>query len=158
MGLLELFIILNIANVILQTIKSICTVKCGKWGASLVNAIAYGLYTIVIVYTNCDLDLWAKVIVVAGSNLIGVFIVKLLEEKLQKDKLWKIDLTVRTDKKKYIESELISKHIPYCYNDFGKHTMFSAFCQTQEQSKYIADLVQKYNGKYFVTENRSCLY
>jgi len=37
------FIILNIVNVILQTCKSLATVKCGKFGAALVNAVAYGL-------------------------------------------------------------------------------------------------------------------
>ena len=51
MNLLILFIVLNIANVILQTAKSICTVKCGKLVAAIANAIAYGLYTVVIVYT-----------------------------------------------------------------------------------------------------------
>ena len=42
MNLLILFVILNIANVIIQTIKSICTIKCGKTAAALVNSL--GLY------------------------------------------------------------------------------------------------------------------
>ena len=54
MNLLIMFIVLSIVNVILQTVKSICTVKCGKGVAALVNAIAFGLYTVVIVYTNAD--------------------------------------------------------------------------------------------------------
>ena len=45
MKLLILFIVMNIANVVIQTIKSLATVKCGKWGAAIVNAVAYGLYT-----------------------------------------------------------------------------------------------------------------
>ena len=69
-------------------------VKCGKGLASVVNALAYGLYTVVIVYTNCDLALWLKCLIVALSNLIGVYVVKLFEEKLRKDKLWKIDMTI----------------------------------------------------------------
>ena len=48
--LLLVFILLNIANVIIQTIKSIATVKCGKGVAAVVNAVAFGLYTIVTVY------------------------------------------------------------------------------------------------------------
>ena len=52
MKLLIIFIILNIFNVILQTVKSICTVKCGKTVAAIVNAVAFGLYTVVIVFTN----------------------------------------------------------------------------------------------------------
>ena len=45
MKLLILFIVMNILNVIIQTIKSIATIKCGKTVAALVNALAYGLYT-----------------------------------------------------------------------------------------------------------------
>ena len=41
MKLLIIFIVLNIFNVILQTVKSICTVKCGKTVAAIVNAVAY---------------------------------------------------------------------------------------------------------------------
>ena len=54
--LLIIFIALNIVNVIIQTVKSLATVKCGKTVAALVNAIAYGLYTVVVVYIVCDLD------------------------------------------------------------------------------------------------------
>ena len=77
MNLIIIFVLLNIANVIIQTVKSIATIKCGKTMAAIVNAVAYGLYTVVVVYTVCDLPLWFKVVVVAVANLIGVFVVKL---------------------------------------------------------------------------------
>ena len=48
MNTLLLFIILNAVNVFVQTIKSICTVKSGKTVAALVNAVAYGIYTVVM--------------------------------------------------------------------------------------------------------------
>ena len=76
MSLLAEFVLLNIVNVVIQTIKSLCTVKSGKTVAALVNAVAYGFYTIVVIYMVCDLDLWIKVAVVGGANLIGVFIFK----------------------------------------------------------------------------------
>ena len=94
MKLLIIFIVLNIVNVIIQTFKSLATVKCGKTVASIVNAVAFGIYTVVLVYMNCDLLLWQKVIVVALTNLVGVYIVKLIEEKLRKDKLWRIECTI----------------------------------------------------------------
>ena len=53
MKLIVIFILLNIANVIIQTVKSIATIKCGKGLASVINAIAYGLYTVVVVYMVC---------------------------------------------------------------------------------------------------------
>ena len=92
--LLIIFIVLNIFNVIIQTVKSIATVKCGKTVAAIINAVAYGLYTIVTVYMLCELDLWLKAVIVAVANLIGVYVVKLLEEKARKDKLWKVEATL----------------------------------------------------------------
>ena len=69
--LLIVFILLNVVNVIIQTVKSIATIKCGKSVAALVNAIAYGLYTVVVVYTICELPLWLKVIVVGSVSDVG---------------------------------------------------------------------------------------
>ena len=93
MSLLTTFILLNILNVIIQTVKSLATVKCGKTVAALVNAVAYGLYTIVVVYMMCDLNLYVKAGIIALCNLVGVWVVKFIEEKLRKDKLWKIEAT-----------------------------------------------------------------
>ena len=73
--LLLTFILLNIANVIIQTVKSIATLKCGKGVAAIVNAVAFGLYTIVTVYLMCDLDLYLKAGIVALCNLVGVYVV-----------------------------------------------------------------------------------
>ena len=88
------YIVFNVLNVVIQTVKSIVTIKCNKWIASIVNAVAYGLYTYIVVLTTSDLDLWFKIVVAALSNLVGVFIVKYLEEKKRKTQLWKIEFTV----------------------------------------------------------------
>ena len=79
-NLLITFIVLNIVNVIIQTVKSLATVKCGKGVAAIVNAIAFGLYTIVTVYMLCELPLMWKAGIVALCNLVGVFLVKWAEE------------------------------------------------------------------------------
>ena len=102
MNLFVLFIILQISNVIMQTIKSIATVKCGKTVAAAVNAITFGLYTIVLVYMNCDLSLWEKVIITAATNFVGVWIVKWIEEKMRKDKLWLVQATFPIEYDKYL--------------------------------------------------------
>ena len=117
MKILVLFIILSIANVIIQTIKSLATVKCGKGVASIVNAAAYGLYTVVIVYTNADFPLWEKVVITAIVNLIGVYIVKYFEEKMRKDRLWKVELTVKESRANDLEIMLEKVNIPY--NDYN---------------------------------------
>jgi uncharacterized protein YebE (UPF0316 family) len=156
MKLLLIFIILNIANVIIQTIKSICTIKCGKGVAALVNAIAYGLYTIVTVYMLCDLDLWLKALIVAMCNLVGVYVVKLIEEKTRKDKLWKIETTVLKGYTKEIAELLIRLDIPFNYIEgVGKYTVFNIFCATQNQSSAVKEILAKYRTKYFVTESKN---
>lgn len=154
--LLLVFIILNIANVIIQTVKSIATVKCGKGVAALVNAVAYGLYTIVTVYLMCELDLYLKAGIVAVCNLIGVYVVKWIEEKARKDKLWKIEATVFEPHTKSLHLDLTAEEIPCNYiPKIGKWSVFNIYCDTQEKSKKVKALLDKYEAKYFVSETKT---
>lgn len=151
-NLLITFIALNIANVIIQTVKSIATVKCGKSIAAFTNAIAFGLYTIVTVYMLCDLPLASKAIIVALCNLVGVYVVKLCEEKARKDKLWKIEATFD---KEYLDVINSSVGISHSYIDIGNKVIFNFYAENQRQSAIVKDIVQKYNGKYFVSESKT---
>lgn len=154
MELLIIFIVLNIFNVILQTIKSICTVKCGKTVAAIVNAVAFGLYTVVIVFTNADLPLMQKVLVVALSNLIGVYVVKWVEEKKRKEKLWAIRFTVKDNEGERIINELENKDISYGYDVRGKYIIFETFCNSKEETLKVKEIVKRFNAKYFISENK----
>ena len=154
-NLLITFIILNIVNVIIQTIKSLATVKCGKGLASLINAIAYGLYTVVLVYTVCDLPLWLKVVIVALCNLIGGFVVKLIEEKSRKDKLWKVEATVRTTEAEELRKFLKETTVPFSYIDIGKYVIFNLYCVSQEQSAIAKKILDQHGAKYFVSESKT---
>lgn len=153
MKLLILFIILNVANVIIQTVKSLATIKCSKTIAAIVNAIAYGLYTIVVVYTVCDLNLWVKVLVVGIANLIGVYVVKLIEEKTRKDKLWRIEFVVRDNAniERYLQENNISFTRLTASDNKNK---FEIYCRTQDESYKVKQIIDKYNIKYFVNESK----
>lgn len=155
-NLLLIFIGLNIANVIIQTVKSIATVKCGKAVAALVNAVAYGLYTIVTVYMLCELSLGLKAIIVALCNLVGVFVVKWAEEKARKDKLWKVEATVLRGHTTALHCNLVDADIPHNYlENVGRYTLFNIFCATQKQSAKAKEIMAKYDAKYFVTESKN---
>lgn len=155
-NLFYLFVVLNVVNVIIQTVKSIATIKCGKLAASLVNAVAYGLYTVVVVYTVCDLNLWVKVAVVAVANLIGVYVVKWLEEKARKDKLWKIEATVYDVYTESLHNDLTKADIPHNYIlDIGKYTVFNIFCETQVESRKAKEILDYNKAKYFVSESKT---
>ena len=154
--LLIIFITLNIVNVIIQTVKSLATVKCGKTIAALVNAVAYGLYTVVVVYTVCDLPLWLKVVVVGACNLVGVFFVKWGEEKARKDKLWKVEATVSTaEDAKEIIGLLARAGIPHNYIDINRYVLVNCYCATQKQSRGVKSILDTYNAKYFVSESKT---
>lgn len=154
MKLLVIFIVLNIVNVILQTIKSICTIKCGKLSASVVNALAYGLYTVVLVYMSCDLSTFAKAFVVAICNLIGVYVVKSIEEKTRKDKLWLVKVTIPKAMSYGAKEELTEKNISYSIIDINGYKVFDCYCNTQAETTKVLEIAKKFNGKTFATENK----
>lgn len=154
MNLLILFIILSIINVIFSTVKSIVTIKSGPLVASVVSALYYGYYTIVLIYTVADFPLWQKVVVTAGCNLIGVFVVKYAEKKSEKTKLWKVELTIPTKYKNAVDFDL--RDVPHSYIELSdKHTLFNFYCATQTESAKVKTIVSQYDAKYFVAESKT---
>ena len=157
MNILVIFIVLNVLNVIIQTVKSICTIKCGKLAASFVNALAYGLYTVVLVYMSCDLTTLTKALIVAVCNLIGVYVVKLFEEKMRKDKLWKIELTIKPSYIEMFTADLEKFGIPYTLVTTAnqRYAIVNTFCAKQKDSAFVKSLAERYNAKYFVSETKT---
>lgn len=154
MNLLLIFVALSIVNVVFSTIKSIVTIKSGPWVASIVSALYYGYYNIVLIYTVADFPLWQKVVVTAGCNLVGVFIVKYGEEKARKDKLWKVELTVPTEYKDAVDFDL--RTVPHSYIELSdKHTLFNFYCATQADSAKVKTIANQYEAKYFVAESKN---
>jgi hypothetical protein len=157
MKMLIIFVILTILNVVIQTVKSIATIKCGKTVASLVNALAYGLYTYVIFFTSSDgINLHAKALITALANLIGVYVVKFCEEKARKDKLWKVEATVLRMHTNSIVQHLALAKIPHNYlENVGPYTLFNIYCATQAESAKAREILNEYNAKYFVSESKT---
>lgn len=154
MNLLLIFVALSIVNVVFSTIKSIVTIKSGPWVASIVSALYYGYYNIVLIYTVADFPLWQKVVVTAGCNLVGVFIVKYGEEKARKDKLWKVELTVPTEYKNAVDFDL--RTVPHSYIELSdNHTLFNFYCATQADSAKVKAIANQYEAKYFVAESKN---
>lgn len=154
---LWVFIILNIVNVVIQTIKSIATIKCGAWSAAAINAIAYGLYTVVVVYMNADgLGIFWKAIIIGICNLIGVYVVKLIEAKSRKDKLWKVEATVLRGWTNELHKMLVQTELSHNYlENVGKYTLFNVYCETQVESAKAKEVLDRYNAKYFVSESKN---
>ena len=152
---LWVFIVLNVVNVIIQTIKSIATIKCGAWAAASINAIAYGLYTVVVVYMNADgLGVLWKAIIIGVANLLGVYVVKLVEEKKRKDKLWLVKSTIDREKAETVRTSLKTLGIPFQWYDLEKYFVFDCYCANQEQTAKVTELFKAFDGKMFATENK----
>lgn len=153
--LLITFIILNAVNVIIQTVKSLCTIKGGKFVAATANAIAYGLYTVVVIYMVCELPLFWKVVIVGACNFIGVWLVKFCEEKARKDKLWKVEATVPASENWEQAVQMFKDaEVPCNYIDIGKYVLINCYCATQRQSRVVKETLDLFNAKYFVAESK----
>ena len=153
--LLIIFIALNAVNVVIQTIKSLCTIKGGKVVAASANAIAYGLYTVVVIYMVCDLPLFWKVVIVGTCNFVGVFAVKWFEEKARKDKLWKVEVTVPANEVERLKAVSDSLELSYNYVDIQKYALFNFYCPTQPDSAMVKNMLENFNAKYFVSESKT---
>jgi hypothetical protein len=132
------------------------TIRCGKTIAAIANAVAYALYTVVLVYMSCDLSTLAKALVVGGCNLIGVYIVKSIEEKTNKEKIWKIEFTIPLNKADEIINDIQFEN--FSYNEYEideKYSGVNIYAYTKEDSAKAKKIVDKYNIKYFVTESKA---
>lgn len=152
---LLVFVLLNVTNVIIQTVKSIATIKCGAWSAAAINALAYGLYTVVVVYMSAEgLGLLWKAVIIGVANLLGVYVVKAIEIKKRKDKLWKVEATVNRTKSSSMQGALERMAIPHNYIHAGKYTIFNCYCATQKESLAVKTILDAHKAKYFVSESK----
>ena len=147
-----IFSLLSLVNVVFATFKSLVTIKGGKWAAALSNAGYFAFYNIMLIFTVADFPMWMKCIITFGSNLIGVLLVKFIEEKSAKEKLWKFEVTFTIENLDNINHLL--KEIPHNYIEVGKWVIFNIYCATCEQSESVTEICKLYHGKYFVTETK----
>lgn len=146
------FVVLSIINVVFSTIRSILTINGGKLSASLISGGYFAFYNIMVIYTVADFPMWQKCVITFVCNVIGVWLVKWGEEKARKDKLWKIEATFS---KEYLNAIHKNVAIPHSYIDIGSHVIFNFYAENQRQSLIVKDIVEKYHGKYFVSESKT---
>lgn len=158
MKLLITFIALSIVNVIFSTIRSITTIKSGKAVASIISGGYFAFYNIMLIYTVADFPMWQKCVITFACNVVGVWVVKLVEEKMRKDKLWKIEVTVKNHDKVKLVEELVEKDIPFSMirTVNAEYTKIEAYAATQKESREIKEIIEQLEtAKYFVTESKA---
>lgn len=152
------FVILNFFNVLVNTARSLCTIKGGKWIASLMNALCYGYYTIIIVITaTYDMPLVIKCVVVATVNFVGVFTIKFCEEKFRKEKMWIYNATAKmcTDELLKVVQLLKDANIKLVYTELTESLYtLTVFSNTSTESEMIKSILNNYQIKYYAIETK----
>lgn len=146
------FFICSLVNVMLSTLKTILTVKASKGVATIINAITYGFYAIVVKQL-ASLNLITTVTVTIITNIIGVYVSMWLLEKTKKDCLWKISVTTKDNT---LVEKLEKFSISYVMNpvQYKKQTYYNidVFSENQKDSSIIENILKEYKVKYNITE------
>lgn len=150
-----LFTILQFVNVALNTIKTIIMHKEEKISSSIINAITYGFYAVIVVMTATALSLWITVVITIITNLIGVYVSMWLLEKFKKDTMWEIHATVDETKVGYLSDELDALEVDYIsFRTREEKEFFVIFSRNQKESKEIKESLDSYGAKYNVCEEK----
>lgn len=145
------FFLISLTNVILSSIKSICTVRYGRGINILTNVIAYSFYTIVVKQT-ADLPLEITVISTAIANALGVWVSYAILDFIQKDRLWKVEVVVSKNYITEIHKEL--EDIPHNFVEIGPRALFNFYCSTKQETSKVVKHCRRYKGKFFAVENK----
>ena len=155
MKILILYLMLQITNVILATIKSIVTIKGSKLSAALMNALSYSVNIVVVIYTVMDFSIWIKILITAITNFTGTYLGVYITEKLRKDRLWEIKATVITVNDYINIKNALKAQSHIIYNsmtlDDNQGYLFYVYTKNKQQSKIVRDILWQ-NNAYTVAD------
>ena len=153
MNAILIFAIATIVNVTLSTIRSLCTINGGKWLSAITNAVCYGFYPLIVMLTaQGTVGIIVNMVITAVANFVCVWLIKYVEEKGRKDKMWRVDLAIPNDERDFAHRKL--KDIPHNYVECGSWTMFNCYCATQAETAKVKQLGVALGGKYSAYESK----
>lgn len=137
-------------NVIVSTIKSVATIKSSPSIAAAINAISYTISAIITKFiTQQSFEI--VIVVTLITNLIGVFIGRLLTDRLQKEKLWVYNCRLKCTQQEMInlKQELNKYNIDCIYTEIALNTKYK--CEIDAHSKndsmIIKEILKPYKPK-----------
>ena len=148
-----IFLSISFIYVVMQTIKTILTVKGSTFSAASSNAITYAFYTLVLKQV-ADLPLTITIPVTLISNFFGVYLANYILQKTRKDKLWKITATIKTEQE-LAQIRILMRKYELRVNIFrtiNNSYVVDFFSYSQKESANIKYICDTYNLKYIVTE------
>lgn len=157
MKLIIYYLIFQTVYVILNTVKSILTIKSTKLVASIASAITYAVYVFVLIYTVADFSIYVKAGLTAVTNFVGTFISMAILERIRKDRIWKVEATIRDlPSANKVIGELTAAHIGFNYIiTFGDNRdyIFNIYSKDRKESAKIRDILNGVNAKFTLYEN-----
>lgn len=160
------FTICQFINVGLNTAKTIIMHKEEKISSSVINAVTYGFYAIIVVMTASALPLWITIVISALTNLFGVYGSMWLLDRFKKDSLWEIVANITVSDKEYerFQNTLCTCDIPYNLmklygediSDGKLHLTATMYSKSQRDSAIIKELLDSFEirSKYIVHEEK----
>jgi len=151
-----IFIIVNLINVMLSTMKSILTIKSTRIVASLFNALSYGFYALII-KSMANYDITSVVIITIVANLVGVYSSMWILDKFKKDKLWKVTVIPQKQDTNGLRKNLLSYELGFneypIITKYGNTIAFDIFTNSQKESATLKGILSFYeNVKYHIAE------
>ena len=144
MNFLLLYCALSLVNVIIQTIKSLCTIKSSTFVSACINALAYGFYVYIIFFTNAEgLSLFSKAIITACANFTGVYIANFLFDKFFKSEIkWKVEISIPNCITDAFENNLRKNSLEYYICGMNNEwTAYAVFCQNKTDSRKLKNIL-----------------
>ena len=155
MNAIIFFALMTVINVTLSTIRSLCTIKGGKWLSAITNAVCYGFYPLIVMLTaKGTVGIIVNMCITAIANFVCVWVIKLVEEKARKDKMWKVELAIPNNLVGHAIEELKNYKIPFNYIEVGSWTMFNCYCMHQKDTDNAISLSKDLLGKYSAYESK----
>ena len=157
MNAILIFAIATVINVTLSTIRAITTIKCGKWVSAAMNAVCYGFYPLIVMLTAKDtVSIVVNMAITALANFICVWIIKYIEEKSRKDKMWKVEMAIPNFFGDFIVRALEENYpnIPFNYQVLGKWYIFNCYCNEQKDTSICVNIAKNYDGKISAYESK----
>lgn len=154
-----LFIILQVVNVILSTIKSIVMIKGNKWGTIIANTIYFGVYTAVLKQLTAIDNLIILVIITMLANFFGTWLGINITEKLRKADLWTIKVVIKIEYIKDFKQALNDANLKYIsyQTTWDEYTAIDIFSETRSQSALVKPILERFNAKYSIHTSRQDL-
>ena len=155
-----IFTIATVINVTLSTIRSLCTIKGGKWLSALTNAMCYGFYPLIVMLTAKDsVTIWTNMVITAVANFICVWLIKFIEERARKDKMWKVEMAIPAcpelnSEFSPINNHLMQNNIPYNWHLMDGWYIYNCYCMTKEQTAICTEIVKQCKGKISAYESK----